>query len=186
MLDKIASIEARYEELGQLIEENVNDYQKVAELAKERSDLEDIVLKGREYRSVLKQIDDIHGMANDGDEELRQMAEADLLSLNPRAETLEKDLMVMLVPKDPRDDRNVIVEIRGGTGGDEAALFAGDLFRIYSRYAEKRRWHVEILSQNETGIGGYQRNHLQCQRERRLLPPEVRVRRPPRAAHPGH
>jgi len=155
MLDKIASIEARYEELGQLIEENVNDYQKVAELAKERSDLEDIVLKGREYRSVLKQIDDIHSMVNDGDEELRQMAEADLLSLNPRAETLEKELKIMLVPKDPRDDRNVIVEIRGGTGGDEAALFAGDLFRIYSRYAEKRRWHVEILSQNETGIGGY-------------------------------
>ena len=155
MLDKIASIEARYEELGQLIEENVNDYQKVAELAKERSDLEEIVLKGREYRFVLKQIEDIHGLVNDGDEELRQMAEADLLSLNPRAETLEKELMVMLVPKDPRDDRNVIVEIRGGTGGDEAALFAGDLFRIYSRYAEKRRWHVEILSQNETGIGGY-------------------------------
>jgi peptide chain release factor 1 len=155
MLEKIASIEARYEELGQLIEENVNDYQKVAELAKERSDLEEIVLKGREYRSVLKQIDEIHGLANDGDDELRQMAEADLASLNPRAETLEKELMVMLVPKDPRDDRNVIVEIRGGTGGDEAALFAGDLFRIYSRYAEKRRWHVEILSQNETGIGGF-------------------------------
>jgi len=155
MLEKIASIEARYHELGQLIEENVNDYQKVAELAKERADLEEIVSKGQEYRSILKQIEESQSLIDANDEEMRQLAEADLEALQPRADALEKSLKAMLVPKDPRDDRDVIVEIRGGTGGDEAALFAGDLFRIYSRYAEKRRWHVEILSQNETGIGGY-------------------------------
>ncbi len=155
MLEKIATIEARYDELGVLIEENVNDYQKVAEFAKERADLEEIVSKGKEYRSVLQQIEDTRSLANSDDEELRQMAEADLVSLSERRDELEKNLKTLLVPKDPRDDRNVIVEIRAGTGGDEAALFAGDLFRIYSRYAEKRRWQVEVLSQNETGIGGY-------------------------------
>ncbi len=155
MLDKIAAIEAHYQELGKLIEENVDDYLKVAELAKERSDLEEIVAKGQEYRSALKQIEEAESLLAIEDDELRQLAEADLEALRPRVETLEKALKSLLVPKDPRDERNVIFEIRAGTGGDEAALFAGDLFRIYNRYAEKRRWHVEILSQNDTGIGGF-------------------------------
>ncbi len=155
MLEKIAAIEARYHELGQLIEQNVDDYQKVAELAKERSDLEEIVTMGQDYRSILKQIEESESLVNTDDEELSQLAIADLETLRPRAEEFEKALKAILVPKDPRDDRNVIMEIRGGTGGDEAALFAGDLFRIYNRYAEKRRWNVEILSQNETGIGGF-------------------------------
>ncbi|HMN61684.1 MAG TPA: peptide chain release factor 1 [Anaerolinea sp.] len=155
MLEKIATIEARYHELGQLMEENVNDYQKVAELAKERADLEEMVSMSQQYRSILKQIEESRSLIDTDDEEMRQLAEADLEALQPRADALEKSLKAMLVPKDPRDDRDVIVEIRGGTGGDEAALFAGDLFRIYSRYAEKRRWRVEILSQSETGIGEY-------------------------------
>jgi peptide chain release factor 1 len=155
MLDKIAQIEAHYQELGQLIEQNVEDYQKVNELAKERSDLEPIVTKGQEYRTVLKQIEESRSVLEFDDEEMRQLAQADLDSLLPRADTLEKELKTLLVPKDPRDDRNVIVEIRAGTGGDEAALFAGDLFRIYCRYAEKRRWKVELLSQSDTGIGGF-------------------------------
>ncbi|MBI4926194.1 MAG: peptide chain release factor 1 [Anaerolineae bacterium] len=155
MLEKLATIEAHYQELGKSIEENVDDYQKVAELAKERSDLEEIVNRSQEYRSVLKQIEEAQALLNEEDQEMRDLAQADLEALMPRVEQLEKVLKTLLVPKDPRDDRNVIVEVRGGTGGDEAALFAGDLFRIYSRYAEKRRWQVEILSQNETGIGGY-------------------------------
>ncbi len=155
MLEKIAEIEAHYQELGELIEQNVDDYQKVAELSKERSDLEEIVGKGQEYRLVLKQIQEAESLLVSEDEEMQQLAQADLNSLQPRAEELAKSLKSLLVPKDPRDDRDVIMEIRGGTGGDEAALFAGDLFRIYNRYAEKRRWKVEILSQNETGIGGY-------------------------------
>ncbi|GAP06823.1 bacterial peptide chain release factor 1 [Anaerolinea thermolimosa] len=155
MLETIAAIESRYDELGELIEKHVDDYQKVAELAKERSDLEEIVNRGREYRTILQQIEEAESLLESPDEELRQLAEADLETLKPRAEALEKAIKLLLVPKDPRDDRNVIVEIRAGTGGEEAALFAGDLFRMYSRYAEKRRWQVEILSQNETGIGGF-------------------------------
>lgn len=155
MLETIAAIESRYNELGELIEKHVDDYQKVAELAKERSDLEEIVNRGREYRTILHQIQEAESLLESPDEELRQLAEADLETLKPRAEALEKAIKLLLVPKDPRDERNVIVEIRAGTGGEEAALFAGDLFRMYSRYAEKRRWQVEILSQNETGIGGF-------------------------------
>jgi peptide chain release factor 1 len=117
--------------------------------------MEPIVLKAAEYRSILKQIEEAHSLEETEDIELRDLARADLASLSPQVEALEKELKTMLVPKDPRDDRDVIVEIRAGAGGDEAALFAGDLYRIYSRYAEKRRWVVEIMSQNETGIGGF-------------------------------
>src|SRR5512142_1118194 len=138
MLDKITSIENRYQELGKLLEESASDYQRAAEYAKERSDLEEIVAKGNEYQTVMNQI-----------AEARSLQETDDLELR------ERELKLLLVPKDPRDERNVIVEIRAGTGGDEAALFAADLFRIYSRYAEKRNWSIEILSENATGIGGY-------------------------------
>jgi peptide chain release factor 1 len=155
MLEKIASIEDRYEELGRLLEESVTDYHRAVELAKERSDLEPIVLKARQYRTVSQQIEEAHAFIEADDTEMRELAQADLASLVPQQIELERELKALLVPKDPRDERNVIVEIRAGTGGDEAALFAADLFRIYSRYAEKRRWAIEILSENETGIGGY-------------------------------
>lgn len=155
MLEKLEQIEDRYTELGQELEKYADDYQRVAELAKERSDLEPIVTKSRDYRSALKQVEEARSLLDFDDEEMRQLAQADLETLLPHIETLEKDLKAMLVPKDPRDDRSVIVEIRAGTGGDEAALFAGDLYRIYCHYAEKRRWNVEIISQNEIGIGGY-------------------------------
>lgn len=155
MLEKLAAIEARYEELTHLLEQSVDDYQRIAELAKERSDIETIVQKSREYTSLLQQIEEARGLLNGEDAELHELAEAELLEMEPRVEVLEKELKGLLVPKDPRDDRNVIVEIRAGTGGDEAALFAADLFRMYSRYAERKHWHVEILSQNEIGIGGF-------------------------------
>jgi peptide chain release factor 1 len=155
MLDKIASIENRYDELGKLLEENASDYQRAAEYAKERSDLEQIVAKAAEYRTVMNQMGEARSLQETEDSELRELARADLETLEPRLQQLERELKSLLVPKDPRDERNVIVEIRAGTGGDEAALFAADLYRIYSRYAEKRNWSVEILSENETGIGGY-------------------------------
>lgn len=155
MLDKVVSIEQRYEELSRLLEESGEDYQSAAEYAKERAELEPIVSAAREYRTISQQVAEARSLQEADDPELRELAEADLEALTPRLETLERELKSMLVPKDPRDDRNVIVEIRAGTGGDEAALFAADLFRVYSRYAEKRRWSVEILSANETGIGGY-------------------------------
>jgi len=155
MLDKIASIEARYAELGELLEHHADDYQRITEFAKERSEIEPVVLKAAQYRSVIKQIEEARSLEEIDDAELRELARADLATLIPQSEVLEKELKTLLVPKDPRDDRNVIVEIRAGAGGEEAALFAGELFRIYSRYAEKRRWTVEMISQNETGIGGF-------------------------------
>jgi peptide chain release factor 1 len=155
MLEKLSTIETRHTELGRLLEEHATDYLLVAEYAKERTDIEPIVLKSQEYRTVLKQINEARELAASDDAEMVELAQLDLESLLPRAETLEKELKSLIVPKDPRDERNVIVEIRAGAGGDEAALFAGDLFRIYSRYSEKRRWAIEIISQSDTGIGGY-------------------------------
>lgn len=154
MLEKLASIEGRFEELSHLLEQSADDYQRIAELAKERSEIEAIVEKSWAYRSLLRQIEEARTLLSGDDAEMRDLAEVELLEMEPQVELLEKELKGMLVPKDPRDDRNVIVEIRAGTGGDEAALFAADLFRMYSRYAERRHWKVEIISQSEIGIGG--------------------------------
>jgi peptide chain release factor 1 len=154
MIEKIATIESRYVELGRLLEETGGDYQRAVELAKERAELEEIVSAAREFRQVTKKIEEAETLSDVEDDDLRELAVMELDSLRPKAEELEKQLKGMLLPKDPRDDRNVIVEIRAGTGGDEAALFAAELFRMYSRYAERKRWTVEIMSQNETGIGG--------------------------------
>ncbi len=155
MMDKISSIEARFEELNQLLGEGSGDYQRMVELAKERAELETIVAKAQRFRLVSERISEAEVLRSADDPELRDLAEMELESLIPESEALQKELKSLLLPKDPRDDRNVIMEIRGGTGGDEAALFAAELFRIYTRYAERRSWLVEILSQNETGIGGY-------------------------------
>jgi peptide chain release factor 1 len=156
MLDKLEGIEKRYEEINQQLMEVGNDYQRAAELGKERTELEPIVEKAAKYRQALKQLDEARAMfESEHDLELRAMAEAEVQELGSRIETLESDLKALLVPKDPRDERNVFVEVRAGTGGDEAALFAADLFRMYSRYAERQHWKSEVMSANETGIGGY-------------------------------
>ena len=156
MLDKLAGIEERYAELNRLLMEAGDDYQRAAELNKERIDLEPLVSKAQEYRQALGHLAEAQAMLDtEEDPELRMLAEAELADLEPRLEQLEAELKSMLLPSDPRDRRNVIVEIRGGTGGEEAALFAADLFRMYSRYAERHNWTVEVLSQNETGIGGF-------------------------------
>lgn len=155
MLENTASIEKRYEELTQLLEQNVDDYQKVAELAKERSDLEPVVQLAGKYRELLKQQEEAHELEATNDAEIRELARLELESLSPQIEGVEKQLKALLVPKDPRDDRNVYMEIRAGAGGDEAGLFAADLLRMYMHYAELRRWNVEMVSANETGIGGY-------------------------------
>jgi peptide chain release factor 1 len=155
MMEKIATIESRFVELGRLLEESGDDYQRANELAKERSEIEEIVSAASEFRQVTKKIEEAETLADVEDDDLRELAQMELDALRPKAEELEKQLKSMLLPKDPRDDRNVIMEIRAGTGGDEAALFAAELFRMYSRYAERKRWTVEIMSQNETGIGGF-------------------------------
>lgn len=155
MFDKLAGIEQRFIALEREMAEAAQDYQKVAELARERSEIEPIVQAYRAYRSVSDQLEQSRALRDGDDAEMRELAEQDLADLEPQLEQLAEELKSMLVPKDPRDSKNVIVEIRAGTGGDEAGLFAADLYRMYSRYAEARKWSVDVLSQNETGVGGF-------------------------------
>jgi peptide chain release factor 1 len=156
MLEKLKGIEERYEQLGKEIMEVGNDYQRAADINKERVDLEPIVEKAREYRQAVKSLDEARTIVEtERDPELIALADADIADLSPKIDNLEKEIKSMLVPKDPRDEKNVIMEIRAGTGGDEAAIFAADLFRMYSRYADRQRWKSEILSENAIGVGGY-------------------------------
>ena len=156
MLDKLKGIEERYEQLGSALLEVGNNYQRAAEINKERVDLEEIVEKAREYRQAMKSYEEARTIIeSEKDAELVALAEADVEELSPKIETLEKEIKTLLIPKDPRDDRDVIVEVRAGTGGDEAAIFAGDLFRMYTRYADEQRWKSEILSENAIGVGGF-------------------------------
>jgi peptide chain release factor 1 len=155
MLEKIGLIEERYEEINRQLEAVGNDYKRAADLARERSEMEKLVSKAREYRQALKRQEEARTLEDSEDEDLRQLAAAELEEVNPAITRMEDEIKRLLVPKDLRDDRNVIVEIRAGTGGDEAALFAADLFRMYTRYAENKSWKIEILSESDIGIGGY-------------------------------
>ena len=155
MLDKLVGIEDRYEELSRLLMEVGDDYQRAAELNKERIDLEPIAANARKYRKSLTDLEQARTMlAEASDPDMMELAQGEVDELLPRIESLENEIKRMLVPKDPRDDKNVIMEIRAGTGGDEAALFAADLYRMYSRYAERQNWKIEVLSQHDIGIGG--------------------------------
>jgi peptide chain release factor 1 len=156
MLDKLQAIEERYEQLGSELLEVGSDYQRAAEINKERVDLEPIYSKAREYRQAMKSFEEAKAMIiAENDAELIALAKADVDDLSPKIEELEKEIRSMLVPKDPRDDRNVIFEIRAGAGGDEAAIFAADLFRMYTRYVEGKRWKTELMSESAIGVGGY-------------------------------
>ncbi len=156
MLDKLVGIEKRYDELHRLLLEVGDDYQRAAELNKERLDLEPMVEKSKEYRRDMRRLEEAHSIAeSEEDGEMRLLAESEINDLEPRAAMLEKELKQMLVPKDPRDDKNVFVEIRAGTGGEEAAIFASDLYRMYTRYAERQNWKVELMDSNSIGVGGF-------------------------------
>ncbi len=155
MLEKLVGIEKRFEELTQQLADYADDYQRVAEIAKERSDLEPLFAKVSEYRQAVTRLEDAKQLRDAQDDELSELAEMEIADLEPQIERLEHEIKTMLLPKDPRDDRNVIVEIRGGTGGEEAAIFAADLYRMYTRYAERVGWKYELLDFNETGVGGY-------------------------------
>jgi len=156
MLDKLKGIEDRYEQIGNELLEIGANYQRAAELNKERVDLEPVYQKTREYRQAVKSYDEAKTILDtEKDSELVALAKADMEDLAPKIEILEKQIKALLVPKDPRDDRNVYVEIRAGAGGDEAAIFAADLFRMYTRYAEDKKWKTEIMSESSIGIGGY-------------------------------
>jgi peptide chain release factor 1 len=156
MLDKLAGIEARFQQIDAELLEVGGNYQRAAELNKERVDLEPVVEKSRTYRQAMKSYEEARALLDSEQEaELKSLAEMELAELGPKIEKLESEIKAMLIPKDPRDDKNVFVEIRAGTGGDEAALFSADLFRMYSRYADLQGWKSEILSENAIGIGGY-------------------------------
>jgi peptide chain release factor 1 len=156
MFDKLTSVESRYDELTARlgtaeVQSDPSEYRKAA---KALSEIEPLVQKFREYKAVDADIAGTEALLEGGDAELRELAEEELTSLEARREALLQDLKVLLVPKDPNDEKNVIVEIRAGTGGDEAALFAADLFRMYSRYAERQGWKLDVMSTSESGAGG--------------------------------
>ena len=157
MLEKLLEVEKRYIELeGMMSDPQLAGQQReYAKVAKERSDLEEIVVCYREWRKVEQEIADNRQLMEENDEAMRELVKEELASLRERKEALETKLKFLILPKDPNDAKNVIVEIRAGTGGDEAALFAAELFRMYSRYAESRGWRVEMMSSNPTGLGGY-------------------------------
>ncbi|MEA4962769.1 peptide chain release factor 1 [Lutispora sp.] len=158
MYDKLEFIEEKYEDLSHKISdpEIIGEQSLWKKLVKEHSDLEPLVQKFREYKSVLKGIEDSKEMlSEEEDKELIEMIKTEISELEDKKSAFEEELKIMLLPKDPNDDKNVIVEVRGAAGGEEAALFAGDLFRMYTRYAERQGWKVEMLSSNPTDIGGY-------------------------------
>jgi peptide chain release factor 1 len=155
MFDKLAGIEEHFRQLDVEMAEAGEDYQRVAELAQERAELEPVVSAYRSYLEVQDQVAQAEDLLESEDEAMRDLAETELEKLAEQRESLEAELKSLLVPRDPRDKRNVIMEIRAGTGGDEATLFAADLYRMYARYAENKGWETEILSLNETGVGGF-------------------------------
>jgi len=159
MFDKLSVIEKRYEELSQKVSdpEIIADSANFAKLCKEQADIAPIVEKYREYKAAKQTIADGEEILADADmdKEMKELAEEEIKESKEKIESLSQELKILLLPKDPNDDKSVIVEIRGGAGGDEAALFAGDLFRMFTMYAESNRWKTEILSSNPTDIGGY-------------------------------
>lgn len=159
MLEKLSFIEDRYDELSKKIADPdvISDQAVFAKLCKEQSDISPIVEKYREFKALNETIQENEELISDPetDKELKELAEEEIKESKQKIEAINEELKILLLPKDPNDDKSVIVEIRGGAGGEEAALFAGDLFRMYSMYAEANRWKTEILSSNPTDIGGF-------------------------------
>ena len=157
MHERLAETQARYDELTRLLSdpEVVSDHRRLTELARERSQLEPIVELYARYRETSEALDDARALARGDDDEERELGREEEERLAPEFERLEEELMLALLPRDPADDKDVIVEIRGGTGGEEAALFAADLYGMYQRYAEARGWKTEVLNTSEAAMGGF-------------------------------
>jgi len=156
-LEKLDEIESKHRELTKILSDPAvfSDFSKSREYLKEQSELADLVEKFKEYKKVLSDIEEAESiLKSDDDESLREMAVSELAELNEKKLEIEALLKVMLIPKDPLDSKNILLEIRAGTGGEEASLFAADLFRMYSKYAESRNWKVEVIDINSTGVGG--------------------------------
>ncbi|MET0786238.1 MAG: peptide chain release factor 1 [Paenisporosarcina sp.] len=158
MFDRLQSVEDRYDRLNELLSDPdvVNDTNKLRTLSKEQSDLQDTVDAYREYKELKAQLAEAKSMLEDKlDADMKDMVKEEVNELEPKIEAIEERLKLLLIPKDPNDDKNVIIEIRGAAGGDEAALFAGNLFRMYSRFADAQGWKVDVMDSSPTGIGGY-------------------------------
>nr|WP_285846801.1 peptide chain release factor 1 [Priestia koreensis] len=158
VFDRLQAVEARYEKLNELLSDPgiVSNPSKLREYSKEQSDIQETVDTYREYKEISEQYTEAKSMLEEGlDAEMRDMVKEEISELEEQKEQLEERLHILLIPKDPNDDKNVIMEIRGAAGGDEAALFAGDLYRMYSRYAEAQGWKTEVMEANSTGVGGY-------------------------------
>ena len=156
MKDKLQTIIDKHSLLSEQLAdpEIFNDQKKLTITAKEHSSLENVVNVGKEYLAVLQNIEDDKSILNGDDAELKEIAQEELIELESRKDKLESDLKILLLPRDPNDDKNLILEIRAGTGGDEAALFAANLFRVYTRYAERKNWKYKVMDSSITGIGG--------------------------------
>jgi peptide chain release factor 1 len=158
MLERLDSIERRYIELNELMSEPevASDFDKIQNLAREQASIEELVTKYREYKAAVKSLEETQAMITQGlDEEMAELAKDEVERLEEQCDRLLQEIKVALIPSDPADDKDVIVEIRAGAGGEEAGLFAADLFRMYTRYASAKGWLPEIMSSNETGIGGF-------------------------------
>ena len=157
ILDRLEQMEQRYNDLQSqfTLPEVLNDHEKYQKTAKALREIETPVEKYRELKQVSQGLADARAMLAETDADLRLMAQEEIAALEPRAAALEEELKVLLLPKDPNDEKNIILEIRAGTGGDEASLFAAEIFRMYTRFAEQKRWKVEVMSISESGIGGY-------------------------------
>jgi peptide chain release factor 1 len=157
LVDKLRGVEKRYQELEDALSrpEAMNNQNEYKKLAKERSSLEEVVTCFRDWRKVTQELDDNKVLLDDQDPGVRELAQEEQTALKERDERLQNELRRLLIPKDPLDDKNVLLEIRAGTGGEEASLFAANLFRMYSRYAERHRWRLEVMSSNPTGLGGF-------------------------------
>ena len=158
LLNRLEGLNARFEEVSTLITDPavIADMKRFVKLNKEYSDLEKILAKRDEYRRVINNIEEAKTILNtENDPDLREMAKMELEDLEPRVEPLEEEIKILLIPADPEDSKNCTVEIRGGTGGDEAAIFAGDLYRMYTKYCEQKGWRIEVTSLTEGTAGGY-------------------------------
>ena len=155
MFEKLEAVEKRYEELTKIISdpEVISNQDEWRKAMKEHAEIEDIVLKFREYKKTQKEMLDAEELLKDP--EMKELAEQEYYENKEKLPQIEEELKILLIPKDPDDDKNIICEIRAGAGGEEAALFAGTLFRMYSMYAERSHWKLEVLNENETGLGGY-------------------------------
>jgi len=156
MFDKLLSEESRYEELSRLLStvEVQSDSNEIRKHSKALAELEPLVEKFRQYKSIVQEITQAEDLASGADADMRDLAKEELKSLTAKRDAVVAELKVLLVPKDPNDEKNVVLEIRAGTGGDEAALFAGELFRMYSKYTERQGWKIEVMSTSDTGVGG--------------------------------